>query len=158
MNSHPHRSYAALTLLFNALFLGLLVLTKGFRQGRDEPVKPMDFFLLSLATYRLARLISYDKVTSWIRSPFVREGEGAATPEEVKEKPAGEGVRLAVSELLTCSWCSGMWAGQLVYFGLRLMPSLARPFVSVLALGASEQLLDALFGLLHWATVRVRRE
>lgn len=103
VNRHPHRDYALMTLLFNVLLAGHARRPMRNRDGRHEPIKPMEFLLLSLATYRLSRLISYDKVTSWIRMPFVQEGEGPVQPEEVQEAPQGQGLRLAVAELVTCS-------------------------------------------------------
>lgn len=157
MNRHPHRDYALMTVLLNVLIAGLAALTRN-RDGQREPIKPVDFLLLSLATYRLSRLISYDKVTSWIRLPFVQEGEGPVQPEEVQEAPRGQGLRLAVAELITCSWCSGTWIALFSFFGLKLLPGLARPFLTIAAISGAEQLLDALFGLLHWTTARVRTE
>lgn len=155
MREHPYREYALLTVVFNALFLGFAAFGRD-RVLQREPIKPMDFLLLSLSTYRLSRLISYDKVTSWIRRPFVQVGEGAVQPEEVQEAPRGEGLRLALGELFACSWCSGFWIAQFSFHGLRLAPGLTRPFVTIAALGGAEQLLDAFFGLMHWTTVRMR--
>jgi hypothetical protein len=74
--------------------------------GRDpQEQSALDLLTLALATYKAARTLSRDEVTSFLREPFV---EGHA--HEGGEQPVGSGgMRQAVGELVTCSRCVGTW-------------------------------------------------
>ena len=74
--------------------------------GRDpEEHTALDLVTLALATYKAARTLSRDEVTSFLREPFVegRAHEGGEDPVE------DGGMRQAVGELVTCSRCIGTW-------------------------------------------------
>src|SRR5205823_2464339 len=75
--------------------------------GRDpEEHDALDLVVLGLATFKGARTISSDEVTSFLRQPFVK-GEA----HEGDEDPVESGdLRQAIGELLTCSRCIGTWA------------------------------------------------
>jgi len=65
----------------------------------------LDLAALALATFKAARTLTDDEVTSFLRKPFV---EGHA--HEGKEDPRETGgMRQAVGELVTCSRCAGTW-------------------------------------------------
>lgn len=74
---------------------------------RELPLR--DALLLGLATTRLSRLVTREKVTRVVRAPFT-EVEPGATPDQVKERPRGDGVVRAIGELVTCPRCVGVWA------------------------------------------------
>jgi hypothetical protein len=84
-----------------------------------------DLALATVATYRTARLITKDSVSSPIRAPFARFEE-AAGEGEVNEQVRGTGWRKAVGELVTCPFCIGQWAGTAWLAGLALAPRTAR--------------------------------
>ncbi|MFF8973890.1 DUF1360 domain-containing protein [Streptomyces sp. NPDC014995] len=86
------------------------------RRGIQLPhhVPPWDVALLGTATYKAARLLSRDKVTSFLRAPFTRR-KGQALGAEVMDEPRGTGVRRAVGDLVSCPFCVSVWvAGTLV--------------------------------------------
>jgi hypothetical protein len=65
----------------------------------------LDLTALSLATFKAARTLSNDEVTSFLREPLV---EGHA--HEGGEQPLEDGgMRQALGELVTCSRCIGTW-------------------------------------------------
>lgn len=67
---------------------------------------PLDLVVLGMATFKAARTIARDEVTSFIREPFV---EGHA--HEGGEEPVQTGdLQQAIGELVTCSRCAGTWA------------------------------------------------
>src|SRR4051812_50224170 len=72
--------------------------------GRDpQEHTTLDLVTLGLATYKAARTVSRDEVTSFLRQPFV---EGHA--HEGGEEPVEDGgMRQAIGELVTCSRCVG---------------------------------------------------
>jgi uncharacterized protein DUF1360 len=61
--------------------------------------------MLALATHKLARTLSDDEVTSFLRDPFV---EGHAHEGGEKAVETG-GMRQAIGELVTCSRRVGTW-------------------------------------------------
>jgi len=62
---------------------------------------PIDIVLLGFATHKISRVVAKDKVTSFLRAPFTRFQEDSGQG-EVSEQPRGEGLRLAIGELLVC--------------------------------------------------------
>ena len=85
-----------------------------------------DAALITVATFRLARRITKDPVTSPIRAPFTRfEGSSghAEVAEEVREHG---GVKHAVGELLTCPFCMAQWVGTAFVFGYVTAPKATR--------------------------------
>ncbi len=104
----PLRGYLALTSAFGAAVAGVVVAER--RAGRRIPERfgAGDLLLLGVATHKLSRLIARDKVTSFARAPFTRYQE-AAGHGEVEEQPRGEGLRLAVGELVVCPYCLAQW-------------------------------------------------
>jgi hypothetical protein len=84
----------------------------------------LDLAVLGLATFKAARTISRDEVTSFLREPFV-EGEAHSGDEEPLE--SGD-LRQAIGELVTCSRCIGTWVAG----GLAVTQILAPRFGRVL--------------------------
>lgn len=96
------------------------------RRGAVPAHVPLgDTLLLGLATARLARLFTREKVTRPIRAPFTDVDEGAR-PDEVKEHPRGSGLIRAMGELLTCPRCFGMWASAALSLGYLFAPAPTR--------------------------------
>lgn len=121
----PLRGYAVLTSAFATAFAGSLLAAR--RKGRDLPERytPLDIVTAGVATHKLSRLISKDKVTSFLRAPFVRHQEGAGHG-EVEEEPRGEGLRMAAGELLACPYCLGQWVAAGFAVGMVAAPRFTR--------------------------------
>ena len=58
------------------------------------------------ASFKAARTLAKDEITSFLREPFVK---GAAHEGE-DEEPVEGGMEQAIGELVTCSRCIGTWA------------------------------------------------
>jgi Protein of unknown function (DUF1360) len=121
----PLFSYAALIGVFHALFVGGLLAAT--RRGRELPSRlgPADLLTIGVASHKLSRLISKDKVTSPLRAPFT-ELEGSGGPGEVEESARGQGARKAIGELLICPYCLGLWVVSAFAIGLLFAPRLTR--------------------------------
>jgi hypothetical protein len=133
----PLRGYAALAMTFNLVFaVGLAVK----RADTPERVAFSDVVLLGVATHKISRLLTKDRVTSFLRAPFVRY-EGDAGPGEVNEVARGQGVQRAVGELVVCPYCIGLWVASAFAFGLISAPRQTRFVASV---GAALTISDAL--------------
>jgi hypothetical protein len=133
--------YAVLSGVYGSL-LGALALAA--RKGRcaQEPITGTDVAVTGAATFALAKLLSHEKVESWLRAPFVEE-----TPSG-EQKPKGRRMRYAIGELLTCSRCAGAWSA-LGVVGLRLLsPDTGRVVSNVLAASAANDYLQSGFRLL----------
>jgi hypothetical protein len=126
----PLAPYAAAMAIFNGLFAAGLVAAR--RSGRQLPEKVGvgDIALVGVASHKLSRLISKDKVTSPLRAPFT-ELEGKGGPGELEEGARGGPVRKAIGELLICPYCIGLWVVAAFSFGLLFAPRVTRFVASV---------------------------
>jgi hypothetical protein len=136
--------YAALSAGYGAL-LGAIVI--GARE-RPDPVVRQEIPALGLATFALAKLISKEKVESWMREPFVEETANG-------RRPKGRRLRYAVGELLTCTRCVGAWS-SLGLVALRVTrPREAKVVTAVLATSALNDFLQTGF---TWACTRANED
>ena len=126
----PLGGYAVLLLAFHALVAVLSLLFLRSRKRLPERIPPADLALMSVATFKLSRIITKDKVTAAVRAPFT-EYEDDAGPAEVTERPRGDGLRHAVGELLACPYCIGQWVGTAVLAVYIWQPRLARTGASL---------------------------
>lgn len=103
----PLGSYAVLTGAFLGGFGAILAIAEA-RDRVPRQVELVDIALVGIASHKLARLVSKDEVTSFVRAPFVEVR--ADENDDIEEEPAGRGPRRAIGELLTCPSCIGQWA------------------------------------------------
>src|SRR2546423_1603006 len=105
---------------------------------------PLDLAVLSLASFKAARTIAGDEVTSFLRDPFV---EGKA--HEGDEEPVESGdLRQAIGELVTCSRCGGTWAAAGLAISQILAPRSGRLLTWSLAAAGANDWLQAGFAAL----------
>lgn len=129
--------YAAINLVYGALFAGVIYTTR--ERAREEPIKLHELVPMSAATFALAKVIAREKVGTWVREPFVEHEEGGAM------RPQGTRLRRAVGELMTCTRCVGAWSA-LGVVGLRLAyPDAGRNVANVLAVSGANDWLQAGF-------------
>jgi len=103
--------YAALSAVFWA---GLLTAARAGRERLDEPTSAVDLLALGLAGAKIGSIVAEDRITVFLRQPFA-DGPAAV-------QPAGDGLRRAVGELVTCQHCVSLWAA-----GALAVAQLARP-------------------------------
>jgi hypothetical protein len=120
----PLAAYGALTVGFFGLLSAALVAGRAMGREVDRPGLA-DVALGGLAVQKLSRLITEDKVTSFIRAPFTRFQEPSGQG-ELEEAPRGEGMRYAVGELLVCPYCLGQWVAGGLAAGWVLAPGPTR--------------------------------
>lgn len=121
----PLGGYAVLFGIFNAAFIALLAAAQNSEEKSQERINFADLLLLGVATHKLSRIISADRVTSPLRAPFTEYVEPAGE-NEVKEKVRGRGMQRAVGDLLTCPWCVSPWVAAGLAFGLVFKPRATR--------------------------------
>jgi hypothetical protein len=120
----PLASYTVLAVGFFGLLGGALVAARATGREIDRPGLA-DIALAGLATQKVSRLITKDKVTSFLRAPFTRFQEPSGHG-ELEEAPRGDGMRYAVGELLVCPYCIAQWVAGGIAAGWVLAPRTTR--------------------------------
>jgi len=145
--------YAALEAVFAAGLAALVALTR--RRERDGTLAiPRDELpLLALATFVLADVLAKEKISTWIREPFVEEGA-----DHKPVKPEGQGMRAAIGELMTCTRCIGTWSALGLVALRTASPAAGRATMRVLALAGANDLMQSGFRLLAERTNRAAAE
>jgi hypothetical protein len=139
----PHSAYAAIMGTFAAGLAGAGLLARAL--GREpEEHSPLDLAVVGLATFKAARTLARDEVTSFIREPFV-EGEA----HEGGEEPVETGdLRQAIGELVTCTRCVGTWIAAGLTTTQVLLPRFGRLLNWTLAAAGANDVLQAGFAAL----------
>ena len=121
-----------------AVFLGFVLMCSFWLFEAERlrfEVPPWHFFLLSLATFRLVRLFSYDSITAFIRDSVKDDRESSRNGR--------------LRALMNCPWCVGMWAALFV-FALYYMVPLSWFALLVLALAGAASFIQVLANLVGW--------
>jgi hypothetical protein len=125
----PHGAYAAIM----GTFVGGLAAAGALARILDRDVREhtfLDLVTLSAASFKAARTISRDEVTSFLRDPFV-QGEAHAGEDE---EPVETGdLQQAIGELVTCSRCVGTWTAAALASAQILAPRFGRLLTWTLA-------------------------
>jgi hypothetical protein len=142
IESPPYGAYAAIM----GTFAGGLAVAGGLARHFDRNPAcqtPLDLVVLSAASFKAARTLARDEVTSFIRQPFVR-GEA----HEGGEEPVEGGVHQAIGELVTCSRCVGTWTAAGLATAQILSPRFGRLLTWSLAAAGANDFLQAAFAAL----------
>src|SRR4051794_27459479 len=140
----PARDYAALVTIFNGVMATALLARKCSKEPLPERVEPKDLLLFAMATQKLSRVITKDKVTTALRAPFTEvEGKGGAG--ELEERPKGKGLQRAIGELLTCPFCIGTWIASGFIYGSIFSPRVTRTVASIFAVSGVSDFLQQLY-------------
>src|SRR5438874_7168022 len=139
----PYEAYAAITGTFIG-GIGLAGLAARIFDRDPACQTPLDFVVLSVASFKAARTLARDEVTSFLREPFV-QGEA----HEGDEDPVESGdLRQAIGELVTCSRCGGTWAAAGLAVSQILAPRFGRLLTWSLAAAGANDWLQAGFSAL----------
>jgi hypothetical protein len=118
------------------------------RAARKElPAKvPLgDAVLLTTATFRLARTMAKDPVTSPLRAPFMRY-EGVSGEAEVAEQVREHGTwKHSVGELVSCPFCLAQWIGTALVFGYVTAPRATRMAALTMTMVAGADVLQFVY-------------
>jgi hypothetical protein len=140
----PYAAYAGIMGTFAGGLAAAGVLARAL--GRDpRGDTALELAVLSAATFKAARTISRDDVTSFLRDPFVEGQAGTGEHEEPKE--TGD-LQQAIGELVTCSRCVGTWVAAGLATTQILAPRFGRLLTwSLAAAGANDFLQAGFVGL-----------
>lgn len=101
--------------------------------------------LLTFASFRLTRLVVHDKITAFLRRPFIdeitiEEEGGPVTYSKIK----GKGIQYFIGELLSCTWCSGMWCTALLLLVYILFPIVGELIIILLSIAGAAGLMESI--------------
>jgi len=138
----PYEAYAAIISVYVG---GLGVAGLAARAFNRNPAcqTPLDLVVLAAASFKAARTLAHDEVTSFLREPFV---QGHA--HDGGEEPASGGTRQAVGELVTCTRCVGTWTAGGLAATQVLWPRFGRLVTWTLAAAGANDFLQAGFAAL----------
>lgn len=132
--------YAAINAVYAAGLGAVAALARSRERSGADAIPLRELPVLGAAAFALADVLAKQKVTTWLREPFVEES-GDHRP----VRPEGSGLRYAVGELLTCTRCVGAWCA-LGLVGLRLSsPAAGRGVSAVLATTGGNHFLQVGF-------------
>lgn len=142
----PFAGYAAILGSFGGALALTAALERRLDRARAAPTI-LDLVLLSAASFKVARAVSRERVGSVVREPFVETDE-SADGRVLAERPAGEGLRRAIGELVTCTRCTGTWAAAGLLAAQTAAPRFGRLLTWALAAGGANDFLHAGFVVL----------
>jgi hypothetical protein len=139
----PYGAYALLMAAFGGGLAGAGALARALDRDPYEHTT-LDLAALALATFKAARTLTDDEVTSFLREPFVegRAHEGGEDPRETG------GMRQAVGELVTCSRCAGTWVAAGLGATQIIAPRFGRLLTWTLGAAGLNDFLQASFAAL----------
>src|SRR5689334_12054825 len=141
--SPPYEAYAAIVGVFVG-GLGVAGLAARALDRNPACQSALDLVVLSAASFKAARTLAHDRVTSFVREPFV-QGEAHGGDED----PLKTGdYRQAIGELVTCSRCGGTWAAAALASTQILSPRFGRLLTWSLAAAGINDWLQAGFAAL----------
>lgn len=104
----------------------------------------MTYIMLILASYRLTHLIVFDKITEFIRNPFMKktivtEHDGQTHSKMVPKNKFGY--------LLNCYWCAGIWSAIILGTSYLLFPRLSKKGIFILSIAGAQAILETFVGV-----------
>ncbi len=112
--------------------------------GADpRAVSGWDTLIMLLATFRLTRLVVYDKITRWVRDWFEDGAEYTLVG--------------TIKTLINCPWCIGLWFAAVVSAAYFIAP-FSWFFIFILALGGAASLLQIAANGLGWSAEYKKRK
>jgi len=144
------------SFLFSVVFGILLVGSAWLFYSMDvdfmEAMGPFEFIVISLAVFRLTRLLVYDSITLWIRDLFLIKHCSWQENEQiciVKREMYRDGFKRKMAELFQCPWCIGTWVALGVLFIFYLHP-ISWWFILGVAIAGLSTFIQILMNLIGW--------
>ena len=147
-------------ILLSVLFmggLGLLAYWVEVKVGwlKIVELELLDIVLIGIATFRLGRMIAFDRIMDPLRVPFSKvvddnSGEGKTVV------PRGSGFRQAMGQLIVCPTCVGTWVAAVLVALMLVYPAGTRIFLYATAAVGIAEVLHSLTEVLCWTARQAR--
>ncbi len=82
----PLAEYAGMVGVFHAGFAAFLLARNNMKRPLPERIDLRDILLLGIATHKLSRVITRDRIMSFVRAPFTRREKYAGAGEWKKNR------------------------------------------------------------------------
>ncbi|MDE1451435.1 DUF1360 domain-containing protein [Bacillus sp. GM2] len=109
-----------------------------------EHLSWLTFTMLILASYRLTHLIVFDKITEFIRKPFMKKKQTVDEQGHVETKKVPKS---NFGYLLNCYWCAGIWCALIIAVGYLIVPKTIFPLILILSVAGGQAILETLVGV-----------
>jgi hypothetical protein len=113
-----------------------------------------DFFIMTLASFRVVRAVIYDKIFAFFREQFYDAVEQKGSVLLVKPE---KGPRRTLADLLSRPWCFGVWASAMVVFFYMFTPLSFYPTL-LLAIAGLATFLQLLSNLVGWKAEQTKMD
>jgi hypothetical protein len=144
-NRNKERSKHIAFMILEGLFITAVILLP------KVELQPWQFALLALATFRMARTLSFNEIAEPLRSPFtVTIPDSCKAGSNVHPKPGSRGIIYAVGSLLACPICTGQWSALILYASLVLVYNIGIKLVMILALAGASEILHYITCSIEW--------
>jgi hypothetical protein len=120
------------------------MMVKAQKEVKMQDINMLSFLLIGLASFRLTRLVVYDKITEFLRDPFLREQtEIDESGQEITYLiPREKGLRRFIGELISCHWCTGIWISTFLVSFYLLFPKVAYILILILSIAAVGSIIE----------------
>ncbi len=147
-----------LSLFFVLVLVLALWEVFGEQHAFPHTVPVFDAVLMALATFRVTRLIVYDKITRWFRELFVHKRETKKDDGVwVELIPYRSGFLATVHDLLGCPWCISFWSALIIAFIYFIFPW-AWFVIFLLALAGAGSFVQLAANLVGWQAENLKQD
>ena len=136
----PLAGYLTLMATYAAVFGSLSYLSHKNKKTFVRP-KGGDLVVLTIASYKISRVVTMSFIGSPLRAPFTKRGKSLPGG-EVQDESRGEGLQRAVGNLLTCPFCFSVWSSTIVTFGYIFAPRATLQAAYILSMAAADDVLN----------------
>ncbi len=104
----------------------------------------MTYLMVILASYRFTHLIVFDKITEFIRKPFMKEEQVTDTSGHIHTKQVPKS---KFGYLLNCYWCAGMWSAILFGCIYLFWTKTMLPFIFIFSIAGASSIIETFVGV-----------
>ena len=122
-------------IVFSLFFLGIFALFASMNSDIIESITLFEIVVITLATFRLIRLVVYDKIMKWLRDIF--------------ELDEPTGINQTLKDLTSCPWCFGVWATLIIFIINFSIPG-GSLFTLLLAISGVAAVIQITINLIGW--------
>lgn len=104
----------------------------------------MTYLMIILASYRFTHLIVFDKITEFLRNPFLRKEKVVDAEGHVSTKKTPTSM---FGYLLNCYWCTGIWSAIILGIAYLMIPHIAKPVIFILSIAGAQAIMETFVGV-----------
>ncbi|HEY9577899.1 MAG TPA: DUF1360 domain-containing protein [Pseudobacillus sp.] len=106
----------------------------------------IDLIVLFLSSFRMTRLLVFDDIMETFRAPFFTEAEEISETGEVELfiVPREHGLRGWIGRMLSCYWCTGVWASAFCCLLYVCSPQIGGFLLLILAVAGGAALIESI--------------